>query len=502
MTAPLALGASGVSKTFGAIKVLHDVTFEVRAGEIHGLVGQNGSGKSTLIKILTGVHEPDPGAELVSWGLRMDLPVGRPQNHGIAVIHQDLGLDGQMTVLENLGIASGYGQRALGPIDWPAERRLAEQQMTRFGYRVPLDRLVDDLPAADRAITAILRASRALSVSPNRGHQLFILDEPTAYLNEADAELLRDLMRRVAENGDSVIFISHFLPEVLSTCHRVSVLRDGHLVATRPTSELGEDELIQLMLARRMSDFYPPPPSGPSGDVALSVSSLSGAVVNGVDLDVRPGELVGITGLTGSGYEELPYLLAGARPRRGRISASGTELPVGVRHAVKAGMVLVPSDRKREGVWTEATAAENLSLPVLGRYRSRGFLALRRERAVAGEAMRRFQVSPSDPVMPVGRFSGGNQQKLVLAKWLQVDPRILVLDEPTQGVDAGARRDILELIRAQIEQGTAGLMCSADHEQLAAVCNRVLVMRGGTICAELSGEDLTEDAVLGVCHAA
>lgn len=486
-----ALSLRAASKTFGATHALRGVDLEIAAGEIHGLLGENGSGKSTLVKILTGYHAPDDGGTLHAWGEQVELPVRTPERHGIAVIHQDLGLADAMTVVENVGVGVGYGARALGAVNWRRERADTQRVIAQLGVDVDPDARVADLSPAQRTFVAIARAQRQIEA---HGAQrlVLVLDEPTVSLPPHETDHVLHLMRSLAERGDAVLFISHRLAEVKTTTDRVTVLRDGEVVGACATGEVDEAGLAELILGRSLGSFYPHPAGPPMPEAALSVTGMSASGVGPVSFSLARGEILGVTGLTGQGQEEVPALLAGASSRAaGELEVfddAGRAVPVGsgVRASQRSGIALVPGNRRRDGLWVEASARENLSLPVL-RSLSRGgvHLSARRERSVASGLLHTFAVRPADAGLPAAAFSGGNQQKIVMAKAMQHEPRVLLLDEPTQGVDAGARRQILELVCETAAAGTAVVVASTDHEQLAAICHRVLVFRDGLVVAEL-----------------
>jgi ribose transport system ATP-binding protein len=500
-TADLALEVRSVSKRFGGERALVDVDLQVRRGEILGLIGENGSGKSTLVKILSGYHTPERGASGEAWGRPFSFPVHNPRELGLAVIHQDLALVDEMTVVENLGVSSGYGTSGLRPVSWRREWSRSVELLERFGVDVDPSARAGDLTPAERASVAIVRATRELS---DHGHeQVLILDEPTSYLTIAEAARVMGVMRTVAETGSSVIFISHHLHEVAEVADRVVVLRDGRVVANVDTETTSEAQLIVHMLGRELGDFYPArlDPARAS-EVAMVVEHITGEIVHDLSFELRCGEILGVTGLAAMGQQELPYLLAGVRSPRAGVARRGDGRVLGRSPAatLRAGVVLVPGNRQRDGVWLDATAAENVSLPVLGEYYRNGWLNGREELARASALMQLFRVKPLRVNQKVASFSGGNQQKIVLAKWLQGEPEVLLLDEPTQGVDAGARKEILEIIRAAAEAGAGVAIFSSDLEQLANVCSRVLVLWRGRTAAELSGDEITEDSLHRACQ--
>jgi len=497
--APPALALTGASKHFGGLRALDRVDFVVNQGEIHALLGQNGSGKSTLVKIVTGVHVPDAGARLELWGKPADLPMAAAHDHGIAVIHQDLGLVERMTVVENLGITSGYGTRALLPIPRRRERETCRKLLSDIGLDVPLDALVAELSPAVRAGIAIARATRLLQGRAD--HFLLILDEPTAYLSSEGSERVMSLMRAVAKSGSSVIFISHRLPEVLSVAHRITVLRDGRVADTFNASDGDHRRIIASMLGRSLEQYYPDRTEAPIARPVLQVTGLTGNRLNGASFAVSPGEIVGFAGLVGMGQEEIPYLIGGnSKARSGRAELNGRDL-LGMRlgKRIQLGVVLVPGNRQRDGAWLAATAQENIALPTHLRQPASFPLLLGRERRYATSQMSRFGVHPPLPDRKVSMFSGGNQQKIVLAKWMSMAPKVLLLDEPTQGVDAGAKYEVLRILVEAAKAGAAVLIFSGDYEQLAHVCHRVLVLSHGHVVAELVGGGVTESAIV---HAA
>jgi ribose transport system ATP-binding protein len=495
-----ALRVEGLEKRFGGVRALAGVDLEIGAGEVRGLVGENGSGKSSLVKSLSGYHVPDAGRVWL-WGREVSFPVRGPRDYGLDVVHQDLGLVPGLSVVENFGVGVGWGSSRGRGIRWGAQRRELRRLGSRFGLEVDPDRPVEELSPAERAMLAIVRAVRQLEDA--HGRALLILDEPTAYLTSAEVDRVIELMRSVRASGASVIFISHRLGEVLEVCDRVTVLRDGRLVDTVDARDTSSAELIRLMLGRELGDFYPAKADRGEGEAALRAVDVSGPAVDGVTLTARAGEILGLTGLAGMGHDELIQILGGARrPTGGTLEVSGRELDApGTRDMLEAGVALVPANRQRDGVWLSATAVENISLPILPSYYRGGRLRKAAESADAARLMERFGVRPPLPERAVGSFSGGNQQKIVLAKWLQRPPRVLLLHEPTQGVDAGAKKDILEIVKRVAADGAAVVIASAEYEQLASACHRVLILRDGRVAAELDGAAVTEDRILQVCHA-
>lgn len=486
---------AGVSKHFGGIQALNGVDFSVDSGEIHALLGQNGSGKSTLVKIITGVYTPDEGS-LELWGVPTPMPVAVPHQSGIAVIHQDLGLVERMTVFENLGITSAYGTRALMPIPGRRERTRCRHLLTGMGLDVSLDAMIADLSPATRAGIAIARATRLLQ--DHAEHFIFILDEPTAYLTAEASDRVIALMRKVADNGSAIVFISHRLSEVLSVADRITVLRDGHVADTFTAAEGNQRRIVTAMLGRSLEQYYPDRPQVVPAQPVLEVKDLTSEVLQGISFQVGPGEVLGFAGLVGMGHEEIPYILGGnATPKSGGALLQGQDvLKLSLAERISRGIVLVPGNRQRDGAWLGATAQENISLPTLTRQPMPFPIRISGERRYAISRMNIFGVRPPLPDRKVSLFSGGNQQKIVLAKWMSLTPRVLLLDEPTQGIDAGAKFDVLRIIVDAARAGTAVLIFSGDYEQLANVCTRVLIVSQGRIVGELTGAGITEAAIV------
>jgi ribose transport system ATP-binding protein len=491
------LAAYGISKSFAGRTVLRDFDLEVQAGEVHGILGENGSGKSTFIKVLSGYLAPEPGGELLIRGRPAKLPlkVTDPAALGIGFVHQDLALFESGTVMENVRI--GRYETALGwRVPWRRERRTVRRLLDEFGLDIDPGTLVARLGPIERAMIAIVRALDQLHGDEQ---SVLVLDEPTCYLPKDGVERLFAAVREVAARGIGVVFVTHSLEEVSAITDRVTVLRDGARVLTAPTSELTEDRLVEAILGFALTDLYPTPHAS-AGAPLIEARGVSGALVKGVDLSVRSGEIVGVTGLAGMGFDELPYLLFGSSDEaRGTLTIAGAAhdlQDLDPRGAMRAGLALLPANRLRDAGVAAATAAENLTFLTLSRFFDSGRLRHRREREHSRALMDEFDVRPRTPQQRFASFSGGNQQKLVLAKWLARNPPVLLLHEPTQGVDIGARKDIFAKIRAAADQGSAVLIASAEYEDLANLCDRVLVVRRGKVVGELAGERLTHERIL------
>ena len=497
---PPALRLEHLSKSFGSFRALDDISWQVEAGEIHALVGMNGSGKSTLVKALAGYHQPDAGSRLELWGREVPLPVRDTDQAGIGIIHQDLGLADDMTVVENVGLGSHYGTQGLRAIRWAREAREAADALSVFGLEVSPRTLIRDLGRGERTIVALARTLRRLK--RHSSQSLLLLDEPTVAFDRGDVERLFRVMRQMADAGNAVVFISHRLSEVLEISDRISVIRDGQLAATVRPDETSTASMVELMLGRRLESFYPERPPAMTAPPVLELRDISGRRLRDVTLDLHGGEILGITGLVGMGQDELPEILAGTRrPRAGAMRLRGRPVERWTPGSVRAlGMAIVPAERHREGLWLEADAVDNITLPVLRRYFRSGLLRHPAMRAAATQALGRYRVRPGDPDRLVRMFSGGNQQKIVMARALQDQPHVLILHQPTVGVDAAAKREILEIVCDAVRQGAGVLYVSTEYEELAHLCHRVLVFENGRIQYEISGQDVTEKEILARCH--
>ncbi len=496
---PLALLLTGVTKIFGGHRALDDVTLEIRPGEVHGLLGQNGSGKSTLIKVLAGFHAPEPGAQLHVRGQAVALPLapGAFRQHHISFVHQHLGLIPALTVLENMLIGQLAQSNSMA-IGWRAQRRNVIEQFQSYGIDFDPDATVSDLSPVQCALLAIIRAAGEMEAGGGRGHGLLILDEPTPILPRKDVEQLFSVVRRVVGNGASVIFVSHDVDEVMEITDRATVLRDGRVAARLETRNATKQDFIEAIVGRRLGEVNHKTEASESRPVALEVEGLFGGTIADLALVAHEGEVVGLTGLVGTGYNEVPYLLYGARPANGTVTLGTEEWDVSrttPRQSMARGIVLIPGDRAHAGAIGTLPVSDNVTMPVLTSHFSRFALnrsAMKRLALTLGE---RFDVRPLNPDLPIGNLSGGNQQKVLLAKWLQHAPKLVLLDEPTQGVDIGARQTVFKHIKDSADSGATVLCASSDYEQLATICNRVLIFSEGKVIATLTGTDVNKDTI-------
>jgi ribose transport system ATP-binding protein len=476
------LEATKVSKTFGVTMVLDSADLVVQPGEIHALVGQNGSGKSTLVKVLTGFHAPDPGGAVLVDGQALSLPIRwhEASAAGISVVHQDLGLLDQLSVAENVGVGGFIHSRFLRRIDWPAQRRVAQEVLDRLGVDVDPAAPVASLTAAQRAEVGIARALRGQEV----GSGLVILDEATRALPREELTRFHALLRRVVGGGTSVLMVSHNLQEVLSLSDKVTVLRDGRVVASGlTTADLSEQEIARLMLGKSVDRVVRTQSPAADAPVAATIEGLTSGPVTSVSFTVREGEVVGLTGLPGSGFESIPYLLTGARRAKagtmttalGRIDLSRAS----VGDCLTSGVALVPERRDRDGLAYEMSIQDNIALPSLSKRGRPWHVSRSWQLKEATDAIGRLGIHTRSAATLVKELSGGNQQKVLVAKWLSVGPRLFVLHEPTQAVDVGARRDLLQAVRDNASSGLGVLLVSIEPSDLVEVCDRVLVFRPG-----------------------
>jgi ribose transport system ATP-binding protein len=479
--------------------VLQDVSFELAHGEVHGLLGHNGSGKSTLIKTLTGVHDPDSGRV---WIGKTELPLplssGDFNRYGIAVVHQALGLVSSLSVTENV-LVRRLVRDANPMIDWARARQEVRGLLDEYGLDINPDDQVRDLSPVERALLAIVRALNEIKeTSPPEGG-LLILDEPTPFLSRPDVERLFGLVRSLGQRGTSVIFVSHDVDEVMELTDRATVLRNGMVTASITTRDASKSEFIRAIVGREIHTVRPllDPTS------AVSIKNLAGSGLDGVDLSLRRGEVVGLTGLIGSGYDRVPYLLYGADPATsGLLMVADSQVALtGMMPsmAMHMGIVLVPGDRQGAGIADGLSVAENLALPAFGSSLGRLWVTNRQILERGAALVRRFGVQPPDPEMAMKGLSGGNQQKVVLAKWLQSNPSLILLDEPTQGVDVGARQQVYEFIQEAASRGASVICASSDHEQLESICDRVLIFSRGRIVASLADHEITKHAITERC---
>lgn len=508
--APPTLRMEHISKTFGATKALDDVTIAIRPGEVHGLLGTNGSGKSTLIKVLAGFHAPDSGGRMQFNGQDVALPLQSSdfRRLGMSFVHQNLGLIPSLTVLENLRLANiSLGHRFR--IRWRDEITAAEEALARHDLKIETWRRVDELSAVNRALLAIVRAFEEIreQCEATGSPGLVLLDEPTPFLPKEGVDQLFELMRRIARSGSSVAFISHDIGEVMEITDRVTILRDGKVSGEIETRSASQDQMVEMIIGRslaRTATQSVPPVATEFAPFAV-VRNLAGPGSPPCNLEIGKGEIVGLTGLIGSGYEKLPYMLFGAtKPQSGTMDlADGTTLDLtqlNPAKAIAAEFALLPGDRDTQSGVGSIPIFENMLLPGLDEFFQTFLLrnsAMKREAGRLGEL---FEVRPNNPDLNLAALSGGNAQKVLVARWMKRAPKLLLLDEPTQGVDVGTRANLFEAFRLAAGEGMSIVCASTDAEQLAEICDRVLVFARGRIVRELTGTEIDADTITEACY--
>ncbi|GIX00890.1 MAG: ribose ABC transporter ATP-binding protein [Pirellulaceae bacterium] len=485
------LEVEDVTKRFGGVQALRGVSLAIRPGRVHAVIGENGAGKSTLMKIMAGVLAPDSGRLLVD-GRPVELrSVQAALGHGIALIHQELNLCDNLDVGANIFL--GREPRRWGTIDFAAIGQDAKKYLDAVGLNVPPDTLVGELTIAQQQLVEI---AKALSV----GGRVLIMDEPTSSLSQREVDALFAIIDKLRDEGAAIVYISHRLAEVQRLADEVTVLRDGEIAGRLQRHEINHDSLVQLMVGRDISQFYARRPHE-VGEPVLEVRGLRTQAwpQHAVDLTVRRGEMVGLAGLVGAGRSELLRAIFGVDvPVAGHVRLHGKLLPTGrCRAAIEAGLALVPEDRKQQGLILPMAVRTNIGLPGLARHKIAGAILNRRREA---EDTRRMidamRIKTSSPRQAVQNLSGGNQQKVVIGKWLAMDPWCLLLDEPTRGVDIGAKQEIYRLMEELAERGVAILFASSEMEEVISMSDLVVVMHEGQVMGELVGEQITEEAIM------
>ncbi len=509
-----------VTKSFGAVRALTGVSFDLQAGEVHALLGENGAGKSTLIRIVTGAHQPDAGTVEINGQRIGHLTPASARKLGVACIYQQPALFPELTVAENIGLRLDPAS-ALRKIGWRERRKRAVDLLERIGADISPEAEARNLSMPEQQLVEIACAIGA-------GARIVIMDEPTASLTQPETQLLFGIVRDLRAGGVGIIYISHRLEEIFQLADRVTVLRDGESVGTRTVSPgmrsplprssnegegdrrlgqgttktqeplLTESEVIHMMVGREVSTLYPPSENAP-GQTAVLLKQLScaaGGVVD-VNLEIRAGEILGLAGLTGAGRTELARVLFGITPAdSGEIRINGQQVRISSpRDAVAYGLAYVPEDRRRHGLILDMPIAHNITLAILGRLFPGAWLRFGAERQLALGFIHDLDVRASGPDAPGGSLSGGNQQKVSLARWLATKPKVLILDEPTQGVDVGAKGEIHRIIRALARDGLAVLMISSDLPEILGMSDRIAVMQGGTITATLPGKSTANEVM-------
>jgi ribose transport system ATP-binding protein len=491
-----------VSKTFPGQRALKHVSFAIDRREIHALVGENGSGKSTLIKALAGFHLPDPGGRILVDGAELRAGSAfEARRLGLRFVHQDLGLVGELNAIENVGLASGFTTRS-GRISWRRQRRHTTELLARIGVELDIRCPVSRLRPVERTAIAIARALD----ETHSTIRLLVLDEPTAALPPAESAALFGVIGEVIERGVSVLYVSHRLDEILDLAQRVTVLRDGECKGTFAVSEMSRGRLIELIIGQEIEPERPSstrPPATAADEPVLRVRGLRSEQLRGVDFDLAPGEVLGIAGLTGSGREELASALCGGIPAALTLTErSGREWKsVTPALAKRLGLVLVLPNRHPASAIGQFSIRENVTLPTLGKHTTGIRISRAQERRTVADWIGRLDIRPRDAERLYTYLSGGNKQKVILAKWLNLGPNIIAMDDPTSGVDIGARQAIYRLVRDLAGTGTAFVICSSDLEDFVGVCDRVLALVSGRVANELHADEIQEGALLNAIAA-
>lgn len=479
----------GISKSFPGVKALQDVSLEVLPGEVHALMGENGAGKSTLMKVLAGAYQADAGQILLNGEpVTIHSPL-EAQRLGINIIYQEFNLVPQLTVGENIFL----GREPTGIPGFVNSREMhskAQGLMDGLGAKVSARTPVGRLPVAVQQMVEIAKAT-------SRESRLIVMDEPSATLTEHELQNLYRLILQLKESGVAIVYISHRMDEVFSVCDRVTVLRDGKNVGTKAMSEVSPDELIRMMVGRTLEESFPKV-AAPVGEPVLNVKDLTRkGLLDSVSLTVRAGEVVALAGLVGSGRTEIAQCVFGADPYdSGEILVGGKPLLAhGPAGAIQAGVGLVPEDRKHQGLVLDLSVRENTSLAALDSFAQLGFVKRRKERAAADEYVKSLGVRTPSLEQRVKNLSGGNQQKVVLSKWLLTHSKLLILDEPTRGIDVGAKVEIYQLINRLAAEGIGILMISSELPEVLGMADRILVVRDGRIAGELSREEATQEKI-------
>ncbi len=487
------LSARGIGKRFGPIRALDGVSVDFRRGEVHAVVGENGAGKSTLMKILAGEETPDSGEILIEGALvRLATPAAA-QAHAIAMVHQPFQLVDAMTVAENMCLGRPPRRPLLGPLRLLDRKQMmvrAADELRLFGLADRVRRRIRDMPVAERQIVEIAKALA-------REAQLLILDEPTSSLDAGEVQRLFAHIRALRERGTAVVFIAHSIEEVLAIADRVTVLRDGRLIASQPAQGLDVAVVVRMIVGRDLAKGYPKAATAP-GDPILSADAIVLSGERSLSFSLRRGEIVGMPSHIGSAIDDVLETLSGEKSvRLGSIAVEGRDTTrFGLRRRIRSGLCLVPGDAMAQGLAPKMTVGENILLPNLRHYRRFGIVRRRAARPMVRDLIRMLDIRPPDPAIPVERLSGGNRQKVVIAKWLAAGAKILVMDDPTKGVDVGAKVEIYRVMADMTVKGTATILASSDLDELLGLADRILVLREGQLVEEFAERPFEKARVL------
>lgn len=480
-----------ITKRFAGVTALDDVSLSVERGECHGLMGENGAGKSTLGKVLAGIHRPDEGAFLIDGKPHQFHSPADALRAGVGMVHQELAFCPDLTVAENL-VMGQYPRRFGFLLDRSEMRRRARQLLSQIGVSLDIDQPMRALSTAQEQLVQI-----AAAVGTDA--KIIVFDEPTSSLSEPEAQHLFTLIESLTKRGVTTIYVSHRMPELFRLCDKISVLRDGKYVGTLDRANATQDAIVRMMIGRSVQDYFPKHLSGTPGQTLLEVRNLSSpGQFQDISFTIRAGEIVGFAGLVGAGRSEVAKAIFGLdRSATGEVLMEGRPVPLGsIRDAMRMRIGLLPEDRKRQGLILMMSCRSNLSLAMLDRLRRMGLLAKTREKAVTDEYFRKLRVKSPSIETPVAALSGGNQQKVAIAKWLARDAKLLIVDEPTRGVDVGAKAAIHELIDELARQGVGIMLISSELPEVLNLSTRIIVMREGRMVGEVPREQATQEHVL------
>ena len=504
------LSVRNLTKVFGQTRALMAVDLDVHAGSVLGLLGHNGSGKSTLFKILAGVYDPDAGSLTVN-GADVPLPLNSTESSriGLTFVHQDVVMHPRLTVAENFFIEQ-MSTSSGRPVSWRRMRADARATLSDYGLDLDVTANAGELSPGERTQLAIARAANQAQLRSQHGGAFLMLDEPTVFLTASERVALFALIRKLASAGVGVVLVSHDLTDIMAVTDRVCVLRDGRVAALRMTAETSPDQLaVDIIGTEHLREKVSAGSdasrrAAASGVPVVKVRGMRGRGVHNVSFDLHQGEILGLTGLVGAGFSRILYQMYGSsRAAHGVLEVNGIERQMSAStpvRSMRSGMVLIPGNRREDGLFATLSASENLAVAVLDRCQTMRHVQERSVRSNFAAAVPTYAIRPPIATQPAGEFSGGNQQKILMAKWLQTDPKVVLVDEPTQGVDVGARQEILRRLRTLASSGQSSvLVASSDYEQLAEICDRVIVVARGRIMGQLVGDEVTADSISTAC---
>lgn len=479
----------GITKSFPGVKVLKGVSFGVREGEVHGLIGGNGAGKSTLMNILGGIYRMDDGEIIINGNQAVIRSPGDSKKYGIAFVHQELKQFPYLSVAENICMSQLPVSGPFGIVDEKEKKKYARKVLEQVGLDVDPATIVEELSIADQQLIEIAKALGSDT-------KILILDEPTSSITDKEIKKLFAVMDRLRKQGVCIIFISHKLNEVFAICDRISVLRDGQIIGTKEVADTTENEIVSMMIGRELDQYYPEITVSKSEHKLLEVSHFCNRVIHDVSLDLYEGEVLGIFGLVGAGRSELARAIFGLDPlESGGLKVEGKPMHFrNSRQAINAGVAFLTENRRSEGIIPEMGIRENVSIPILDHLCRWNIINRKKDKELTKAAFEQFQIVASGPEQFVKTLSGGNQQKVVLAKWIATNVRVLILDEPTRGVDIGAKAEIYKLIASMAkEKGLGVIIISSEEAEILGNCHRILVMNRGRITGEFTRDEATEE---------